>query len=868
MTRERNTLMRYLTTLLVFAVAAGAAAGGEAGFAKKPAAVRAGNKVTISFTLKAPTDAAVEVLGADGKIVRHLGSAALGAENPAQPFKPGLSQTLEWDGKDDTGKPAKGTKVRVRLGLKTEFDRFIGWKGHPPLNNALVNGMAVTPDRNVYVMGSSHDEPRAARSENRVWVMSKEGKYVKTVYPPSAADDPATFRGVDFLSDKKNRLKPRIYDRICISTFPQMRAVTRQTMSVTSDGRLVFFSGWGTELYSFGPRAILVMKTDGSIPRERIDGPNFGPGTASGVRAGHAHLALSPDGKKAYVCGMNTSRYGKHENVVYRAGLGVGDKPEVIFGKPGQPGAGKTGLNEPRGIGVDGKGRVYVSDFGNHRVVVLEPDGKYAGEIPVKGPGVMSVHPKTGAVYVISMPEPKKVYKLVKIASFENPKVLAELDLTKYGGVTSRKTHVGYHPVMTIDPYGPKPVVYLASPAVYCRFRILRVTDEGAVLKDEAIDLRTKAGLKASPYPIGTNSKGDLFFSSYRSSLAIGSVINSRKYSANTGKIEPISKHVKGIAGKDGLFYHGKYQGKSVRRVDESGKVVPFSATGEWSEPYNDWRFYDRRSSWHVQPSGNIYAFAAFVKEKPFSGKVVHLGPDGKIKRKDVIVGLQGAASLRVDSYGNIFVADGFNRDGQPYPPEIDAFAKRLRAKGTNKRYVHSEAVEDVYGEAYGSILKFGPKGGKIRLLAGGEKARDDEILISPYLQRVKLAAKGVKGMYPRISPMAPPRGLKGGVSACWCLFAIYDLDTHNRLFVPDAMQFCVRVVDANFNEIMKFGNYDRATMKGGKANAPGPEIPFEFPTYVSASDDAVYVTDTASCARRIVRVKLGYAAEDTCDIR
>jgi hypothetical protein len=269
-----------------------------------------------------------------------------------------------------------------------------------------------------------------------------------------------------------------------------------------------------------------------------------------------------------------------------------------------------------------------------------------------------------------------------------------------------------------------------------------------------------------------------------------------------------------------------------------------------------------------VQPSGDIYAFAAFEKEKPFAGRVVHLGPDGKIKRKDIVIGLQGPSSLRVDSYGNIFVADGLNRHGKPYPPEIDAFAERLRAKGTTKRGVHSEAVEDAYGEAYGSIFKFGPEGGSIRRLDGGAAAGADEELLSPYPQKIKFAAKGVKAIYPRISPMAPPRYMRGGISACWCLFAIYDLDAHNRLFVPDAMQFCVRVTDANFNEILRFGDFDRATTKGGKENAPGPEIPFEFPTYVHASDDAAYVTDTASCARRVVRVKLSYAAEETCAVK
>ncbi|MHC4914878.1 MAG: SMP-30/gluconolactonase/LRE family protein, partial [Planctomycetota bacterium] len=376
--------MRIASTILALTWVSVAIAG-EVKFSKKPTATRAGDKVVISFALAGPTDVAVEVLGREGKIVRHLGGASLAAKNPPPPFKPGLSQAIEWDGRDDRGKKAEGGpfSVRVRLGLKAEFDRFIGWTQSPPLGYDLVNALVVTPDRKIYVISISRDAPRSGRSENRIVVLSPEGKYLKTLYPYPATMDPAKLRGVDFMSAEKNRLQPRVYDRVCVSTLPQMRAVNRQTMDVTSDGRLVFASGWGTELYSFGPRALMVMKTDGSIPRERLDGPNFGPGTSSGVKAGYTHLALSPDEKSVYLCGLAASRYGKHENVVYRAGLGIKDKPQVIFGKPGQAGSGKDGLNEPRGIGVDGKGRVYISDFGNHRIVVLEPSGEYAGEIPV-----------------------------------------------------------------------------------------------------------------------------------------------------------------------------------------------------------------------------------------------------------------------------------------------------------------------------------------------------------------------------------------------------------------------------------------------------------------------------------------------------
>jgi len=48
---------------------------------------------------------AVFVEDAKGEVVRHLVAGALG-DNPPPPLKPGLSQSLEWDGKADYGKPA------------------------------------------------------------------------------------------------------------------------------------------------------------------------------------------------------------------------------------------------------------------------------------------------------------------------------------------------------------------------------------------------------------------------------------------------------------------------------------------------------------------------------------------------------------------------------------------------------------------------------------------------------------------------------------------------------------------------------------------------------------------------------------------
>jgi DNA-binding beta-propeller fold protein YncE len=864
--------MRHLKVLLTVVLVAGMATAGEPGFSKKPTAIKTDGKLRISFAVSSPTDVAVDLVNARGKVVRHLGGAALGAKNPPPPpFKPGLEQSVEWDLRDDAGKPARGGpfKVRVRLGLKADFDRFIGWKGTPPFNLCGVNGLAVAPDRKLYVITIDTMAPGAGRSENRIFALTPDGKYAGTIYPYPAGIDPRKMRGVDFFDVAKGRVTPRVYDRSCPSYLPGMRAINRQTMACTSDGRLVFANGWAVELYGFGPRGLQVLNTDGTVPRERVNGPTI----EEGCWAGYLHVALSPDDKNAYVCGIagNNRHSTKPRNVLYRVGLGVDDKRQVIFGKANTALSGKEGLNDPRGVGVDSKGRVYVSDFNNNRIAVLDPDGKYLGEIPVKGPSVLAVHPKSGTVYVISMPGGKS-YKLLKIAGFKNHKILAELDLSKYGGVTSTKGK-HYHPVMTLDRYAAKPILYLGSPGVYARFRLLRVEDRGGSLAEstfgQPFENRKGVGL---PYPQGTDADGNFYFRYLSRTVSHGRVLGSRVVDAVSGEIRPARLSATGVVGKNGFFYCGKYLGKEISRKTLAGEKAPFSGTGALSEAFSNWRFYDRRSSFCTRYSGDVWAMTGDTdkSKKPFRAGVTVLGPDGKIKRKDVVTGLQAPTSVRVDSRGNIYVADGLKLQGQSYPPEIDTFAKKLRAGGSTKRGGHSEAAEDAYGEGYGAIFKFGPEGGQIRRLAKTGAAKAGERLLNAYQgygAKLTYAAAGLKGIYPRISQMSPPR-YDYSFSACWCVHAIFDLDAYDRLIVPDAMQFKVRVLDASFNEILSFGGYDQATDKGGKANLPGPEIPFEYPMFAHAGGDYLYITDSASCARRIVRVKLSYTVEESCSVK
>jgi hypothetical protein len=142
----KQTAMICLATLLA-AVQAGASEAGRPGsppvlptqaatrgvaaFAETPAAVRSGDAIEITFAVKAPIDAEVSVVDAQGRIVRHLAAGMLG-DNAPRPFSRGLKQELTWDGEDDAGKPAVGGpfRVRVALGMKARLHRTYGWNGH------------------------------------------------------------------------------------------------------------------------------------------------------------------------------------------------------------------------------------------------------------------------------------------------------------------------------------------------------------------------------------------------------------------------------------------------------------------------------------------------------------------------------------------------------------------------------------------------------------------------------------------------------------------------------------------------------------------------------------------------------------------
>ena len=171
-------------------------------FTKKPSVKKEGDKWVIIFESKGYCDATVSILDKEGRIIRHLASGVLG-KNAPWPFQQNsLTQKIEWDGQDDMGNVVtpevlKGCKVKVSLGLKAKFERNIGWEpanfpgSLPPNDNNWAGELkdyviGKAQDGSLYILGYSG--LRAVTGGNIHGRVFKDGKYVKTFWPPSAKD--------------------------------------------------------------------------------------------------------------------------------------------------------------------------------------------------------------------------------------------------------------------------------------------------------------------------------------------------------------------------------------------------------------------------------------------------------------------------------------------------------------------------------------------------------------------------------------------------------------------------------------------------------------------------------------------------------
>ncbi len=834
------------------------AIGGEAApsFTKKPRASRNGKNVRIEFAVSVPVDVAVKITR-NGKVIRHLAAGVLG-KNPPSPLKPGLSQVLEWDGKDNAGKPVAtaGCKVRVSLGMKPAFDRILGWKGEAIGEG--VPGIAVDEKGHAYVLNSAGKYP------TRMYVLDREGKYQRTVLPYPANLPHEKVRALPHLKLTSGEMVPVMRSPIHFAFYPEMHAggpgyfcMPQQTMVFVGD-QLVMTNPWHGKYDQVSNRRLILINKDGSIPEDYL-----GPLLSKERTPGELRLAPVRGEKAVYVTGLVSNanwKKAKPFNVVYKIGLRDKGPAKVYLGELNKAGNDGKHFNDPRGLAVDKHGNLYVSDWGNNRIAVFDKGGGFLGGVPVKCPGQLAIHRKTCAIYVMSVKERRTpvlatgLHKLAPVVSAGGKwvgggKQLASTDL-HYGDST-----------LAVDGTAEPTVIWLghrfATPSL---FRIEE--KDGRFTKRTPIVPKNDLSLLVGGF-LAVDRERDEVYSQVQAGPGAwerwqGSYRTASRcvrIDGRTGKMErvPIKGHTEVAVGPKGLLYvHGQ---KKLARFDRQGKPAPFPgkgthvlAEGTIKTKGSTLALVHGPRGHCVGPDGRIYVLYPFPSGSYGSDHttVDVYGPDGKPVKKKVVRGSSFAAGVQVDARGNIYVADCAKRPSAVYPPELGGQIPKTR-KWKDKLNWYCW---------YGSLIKFPPGGGSV----GGADGKPHVTLWGEEKLK-KVNVKNAEWVHTGVYPMPGGSAYMG----CSCFGPRFGTDGFGMSFVPDVATFSVRVVDASGNPVTRFGGYGNMDSAGPKSKIPVPEIPFAWPQYVAVSNEAVYVADVIS--RRIVRVKLDYQVEERLSI-
>jgi len=835
------------------------AAGAEVTFKTPPVAARAGETVTIAFTLSAPTDVEVSILGADNTVVRHLAAGVLGGKNPPpQPLKAGLAQSLTWDLNDDFSKPAVGGpfQVRVRAGSGVKFGRFIG---EDPYTFGRIHSVATDEEGKLYV---SAYEGGLNQNMDTLRVFAPDGTYLRTLIPFPADLKPQRAAAMATWDQESKSFIPR-NGRSQMPEFYPWGSNVHLVGASAKDGLVLLH---GTDIY--------YMDNDGG----NIRGPH--PLWSKAAKLENPkwnvpQVAASVNGRQIYISNVAGTKYQPKsfddtnanwpQGRVYRRDTDQGDNDPRKFYDLELPDWKKEPFWLPDawnkrtaayGISVDGKGHVYICDLVNQAIVEIDEKGTKVSTTPAPWPERVHVDPASGNYYVISrVDKPKDAWvekKLIKIVGRgEKARVAAQWPLKQRGlGDTTALGRVGEQPVLWVGGGG----------ALLC------IQDKGDAFAEMPTAFQPKPGGQQDWNRIAVDPQREEVYTSDGGNFLF-------RYDGRTGKGGAMTKDGKpfhGVdlaVGYDGNLYCRTGTGYSgpLERFDRDLNPVPFASGTHSLSPYVYSRYGvgNCEKGLGVGPNGetyinfmygwNKYFIAGFSGEgKPIAGRYLK----GKIPQKSeggqqqakgldsAVIGPipESCGGLRVDLAGNIYV--GLRLQPKDYLPPKE-FAK-----------------DSAYATWTGSIVKFSSDGGTVL----GAVKEDDEAGAEGEAAKGKLSLIGAKAIYPGIAPFSGG-GFGGGGSACVCRVPRFDLDRFGRLVFTNAVAGSVAVIDNAGNVIMTFGSYGNFDSQytplpatAGQPLVAVPEIPLAWPTGAGFGADHIYVNDTYN--RRVVQVRKQYSIE------
>ena len=702
---------------------------------------------------------------------------------------------------------------------------------------------------------------------------------------------------------------PIVFNGHSQNLSPLTAGMKAQTMLWSPKGHLVLVSAVGTMAEHGPPRHLLALDPAGGAPEgmgflgpQLLAPRGFMGGAGESGAKFFDHLAASPDGEWLYLTLSGESWSFKPRHGVFRVKWSDQELGAPFLGKP-EPGDDDAHFNDPQGLAADKDGNLYVCDRGNGRVMVFSAEGKLLGKFAAESPEQIAVHPRSGAVYVLSRQKAGKWVDTSKMSAKQ---------YEEYKKQQAEKKKLPPPPVVLrkFSAWGPEPPKELARqelsaevvaldgaaepPRLWAAAKggLLAVTDGG----DKFTLGEPVNNVKGLSYPWFVAADPDRHRVLVRELLTGLKNRPIRAVDLETGvKTSFLAATDVALDREGNLYGMGGWASNAMFRFDPEGQPLNFPGSDSNKLDTGQWTSYGPDMGLHghcLAPDGDIYLVRAFNHwgwgERGIHSRVDVFAPDGKKKKSALVDGLgDGDCGIGVDAAGNVYVGANVKPAEAPFP---HGFMGKVPAKGwvwwrKEKReppwyycYYHP------YLFHWGAVFKFGPAGGAFYGLGLAAKPKDAPAGEEPsplvsaanapagaaaysdaYLNR-DVKVTGALWRYGGMGTVPASMALcNWGDPACGCHNSRLAVDAYGRVAVPDVFRFSVELLDANGNQLARVGRYGTADSAGPGSAVPEPEIAFAWPGFVSIAGGRLYVSDPVN--RRVTVVKLEPAASAECAV-
>lgn len=551
-------------------------------------------------------------------------------------------------------------------------------------------------------------------------------------------------------------------------------------------------------------------------------------------------------------------------------------------------------------------------DYVNNRIQIFTPDGKLKESMSVNRPTYVSVHQKSGEIFVATwsmshngnLNMERIMPQLLRFEGKEGHKKLGEYALPFVNNDGNPGPWGGWMGVqyrVELDAYTPEPTIWLVpgqaggNDWAAWGIKILAIENEKLVVKKdfgaEAHKTITCDAASGGRQRIVADPKsGDVFMLS-----GIGTATGDRIV-----EIDPVSgkdNFVELPFGSEDLCFD--INGLAYLRTGDT--VVRYDPSNKWREVTWDYG-EDRESLSHCGGrAAKVVGGLAIPGMRP--GPWYHGGGFGVSPKGHLVVQCFTGGNKKLERPEERTVA---SKMGKPYEPqifpgrqrwgEIHIFDKKGKllyedvAPGVSvtdgvcidrddRIYVmtnpgRTPGGKNIFNPLTETLIKFVPGKGKV-ITSGG----DVPVPLSG--EQKPDRPTDMYGTFQSPAWVEGAEWLYGGVGyagtwRCTCWNARFTLDYYARSFAPEPDRFCVAVLDTNGNLIVRIGQC--GNIDDGVPLVPDPAVKDPHPIggdetaimhacYVAVDTDRrLFIEDTGN--RRIASVKMGYATEENISLK